>query len=134
MGQKNNTELTTAKEISQIYKTPFDVTARVLQIMAGKGILKSEQGVHGGYLLKRNFDTVSFLELAEAILGKLNMVDCLYDEDDCKCQMHDSCNITTPLSRLNEKTKDFYRSLMLQELIGSDVTNVQDSSIQYLAV
>src|ERR1044072_7238661 len=49
MSAKAPGQLTSAKEICDIYHTPFDPTSRVLQIMAQHGILRAEQGAHGGY-------------------------------------------------------------------------------------
>ncbi|MEQ1878342.1 MAG: Rrf2 family transcriptional regulator, partial [Bdellovibrionia bacterium] len=50
MASKYQGELTTAKEVCDSYKTPFDVTSKVMQTMAQKGLLKSTPGAHGGYL------------------------------------------------------------------------------------
>ena len=120
INHKQAGELSTAKEISKLYKTPFDATSRVLQLMAGGGILKSEQGAHGGYQILKDLTKVSFLDLAELIVGRVGMVDCLY-EDDCACELHDSCNILSPIHWLNERTKEFYKSLTVFDLIETRV-------------
>lgn len=117
MGEKIPGELTTAKEICDAYKTPFDVTARVLQTMTQHGLLKSEHGAHGGYLIQKDLSRVSFLKLAEIILGKVWLVNCLHDEND-KCDLVDSCNIVSPITRFSEKTKAFYDTINVRDLIA----------------
>ena len=53
MSLKGPGELTSAKEVADRYRTPFDATARVMQMMAARGLLRSEQGAQGGYQLSR---------------------------------------------------------------------------------
>lgn len=47
MSHKKPGQLTSAKEICDIYRTPFDPTSRVLQILSQNGILQAEQGARG---------------------------------------------------------------------------------------
>jgi len=112
-------ELTAAREISQIYKTPFDQTSRVLQLLAHHEILNSEQGPQGGYQITADLSKVSFLELAEIIMGPVNVVNCLL-EPDSGCDIKDTCNIISPIVHLNEKIKDFYANLSLREIIDPE--------------
>lgn len=116
MVSKQSGELATAKEISTLYQTPFDATSRVLQIMASHHILKSEQGAHGGYYIIKDLSAVSFFDLAQQVLGTISMVDCLY-EDDCRCELSKHCNIVSPIVWLSEKTKEFYKSLSVRDLL-----------------
>ncbi len=50
MSHKAPGQITSAKEICDMYNTPFDPTSRVLQIMAQHGIVQAEQGAKGGDL------------------------------------------------------------------------------------
>ena len=117
MNGKYPGELSSAKEISEQFKTPFDATSRVLQIMAQNDLLKSEQGAHGGYQILKDLNKITFLELAEMILGKVNMAKCLYDDDGMNCELTETCNIVSPITRLNKKIRLFYESLSVRELI-----------------
>lgn len=128
MYRKNPGELSSAKEIHNIYQIPFDATSRVMQIMAQKQLLKSEQGAQGGYLIQKDLSKLSFFEFSEIILGELNMVSCLYDQHENSCEIKDCCNIISPLMWLNEKTKDFYRALSMKDLLeksGESIDQVQ---------
>ena len=107
-------QLTSAKEVVEATGSPFDATARVMQVMAQKGILKSEQGAQGGYLIVRDLSKVSMLELIEVLLGPLGVVKCLHGES--KCELFSSCNILTPVAVLNKRLMDFYKSLPVSEL------------------
>lgn len=108
-------ELTTAKEVVDETGCPFDATARVLQTLAHKGLLKSEQGAHGGYLIVRDLSKVSLYELIEMILGPLGIAKCLHGEESC--DLIDRCNILGPVGTLNRRLIEFYRSLTVAELL-----------------
>lgn len=116
MNYKHPGELTTAKEICDAYKAPFDATSRVLQIMAQNGLLKASPGAHGGYQILKDLSKISFLELTEWILGPMQLVDCLTDEDK-NCGLTNTCNIISPINRLSGKIKTFYQSLAVRDLV-----------------
>lgn len=115
MSSKFPGQLTTAKEICEVTGGPFDATARVMQVMAHKGLLKSEQGAHGGYLLVKDLSKVSFYELMEMILGPMEIVKCIHASEEC--ELHSSCNIQSPLSQLNSRLMEFYSQLPLNDLL-----------------
>lgn len=115
MSKKRPGERTSAKEVSDVFKTPFDATARVLQIMAQKGLLHVEQGVRGGYVLVKDLAGVSFFDLEEMIIGPLSIAKCT--QLQAGCEFMDSCNIQSPMAILNRRLAEFYRGLTLAELL-----------------
>lgn len=114
---KYSGQLTTAKEICEATGAPFDATSRVMQIMAQNGLLKSEQGAHGGYLLVQDLSKISFHDLAEMILGPMGIVKCINSEGEC--DFLSNCNVKSPLLLLNDKLTDFYKNLSLNELLSA---------------
>lgn len=115
MSQKRPGELTTAKEVSDSYHSPFDATARVMQMMAQSGMLKSEQGATGGYQITRDLAKVSLQELFDVIQGPTQIAKCMHKQD--QCELKSNCNIISPISNLNQKLNEFYRNLTLRELL-----------------
>lgn len=115
LSQKSSRDLASAKEISIIYGAPFDVVSRVLQILNQAGIVKSIQGVQGGYHLLKSLDDVTFHELIEVIEGPLALVKCIHDSEGC--EMIKSCNIISPIALLNDKINDFYKTIKISDLI-----------------
>lgn len=130
MASKYQGELTTAKEISDSYKAPFDVTSKVMQIMAQRGLLKSEQGAHGGYLVLKDLSKVSVFDLIQMLEGPVAVVKCLIS-GPASCEMHDGCNIISPVNHLNEKLVEFYKNLSVLELIepGGGKRNARNARV-----
>lgn len=116
MSQKIPGELTSAKEVSDSFHTPFDATARVMQQMAQKGgILRAEYGANGGYQITKDLAKVSIHDLLEVIEGPTALVKCLHKEAPCEIQ--GTCNIVSPVTTLNNKLTEFYKSLSLKDLL-----------------
>lgn len=115
MLDKESQDLTTAREICDKFNTPFDTTAKVMQIMASQGLMNSLKGVKGGYTLSSDLSQISFLALSEMIEGKTFTMDC----ESSKCEFFGTCNITAPIKRLNEYLEVFFNNLSLKELLTS---------------
>ena len=115
MSHKYAGQLTTAKEICEATGSPFDATSRVMQLMAQKGILKSEQGAQGGYLIIKDLSKVSFYDVVTTVLAPIEVVKCASGESDC--ELFSTCNVQSPLQAFNLKLVDFYKSLPVTELL-----------------
>ncbi len=113
--QKPEGAVTSAKEISDLMHIPFEVTARVLQALSSRGLLKAEYGANGGYLLGRSLDGVSVHDLSEMLEGHLALTKCLSNDEIC--EISSTCNISDPISNLNKKVQEFYRSVPLSEVL-----------------
>src|SRR3989338_11026675 len=84
-------QLTSAKTVCDVYGMPFDPTARVLQIMAQNDILKADQGAHGGYQIIKDLSKVTFSELADMIVGAIQIANCFHGHYS-HCDMVAGCN------------------------------------------
>lgn len=117
MQGKPRGNLTSVREICDAYKTPFDPLAHVLRILNAKGVLKSEQGAHGGYRLMESLDNISLAQFINMIEGQLAWTDCAKHDDECKCGLVDTCNILTPMHSFNQRLISFLGSISLAELL-----------------
>jgi Rrf2 family nitric oxide-sensitive transcriptional repressor len=117
MATKMPGEITTAKEVSESYSAPFDATARVMQAMAQKGLLKSEQGAFGGYHLSKKVANVTLNDLIEVVQGPTRISRCL-QHTETPCEIQKNCNIISPVTNLNKRLTDFYKSVSIEELIS----------------
>lgn len=74
--------LTTA-EIAGRQGIPYQFLRKVARDLAGRGLLVTERGGHGGLTLGRDADEISVLDILRALdLPPLN--DCSADPDNCK--------------------------------------------------
>lgn len=121
MSQKIPGELTSAKEVSDNLSAPFDATARVMQAMAQKGLLRVELGAFGGYQITKDLSKITMLNLLEIIEGPTAIVKCMVKEKPC--EIHGSCNILFPIQELQNRLNDFYSNITLKELLVDPPTS-----------
>ena len=118
MSGKNPGQLTSAKEICELYHIPFDPTSRVLQIMTQNGILHAEQGAKGGYQIIKDLSKISTRDLSDMIIGPIKITNCAHD-DFSKCNIASKCLISGSMVSLNESIKNLFSTIMVGDLIGA---------------
>ncbi len=118
MSAKQPGVLTSAKEICDIYHTPFDPTARVLQVMAQHDIVHAEQGAHGGYQIVKDLSKITLYDLTQIIEGPIEIVSCFHGNYS-HCDITASCNVISPMLNLNEKISSFFKTINVLDLIRS---------------
>jgi Rrf2 family protein len=104
-----------AKELAEKTHTPFDVIARVLQALSSRGILKAEYGVSGGYLLVKDLKNISVYELMTVLESSSELAKCL--GSDSECDFSQKCTIISPITELNLRVQNFYKSISLAEVL-----------------
>ncbi len=104
-----------AKDIADRTRSPYEVIARVLQALSSRGILKSEYGIMGGYQLAENLNDVTVHELIEILESSTDLAKCL--ATDSECDHSKTCSIVTPITNLNARVQNFYKSITLAEVL-----------------
>ena len=64
---QHSEESISAREIAAHYHIPAELLAKVLQRLARKGLLVSQQGINGGYVLARDPASISIVDVLEAL-------------------------------------------------------------------
>jgi len=111
-----------AKVISEKYTQSYEVTARVLQSLSSHGVLKVEHGVNGGYKPQKSLDDITLFQLMEIVDGPQALAKCI--EGKSLCDLSPSCNITSPIEKLNLKIHEFYQNISLSELLDLKTENM----------
>ena len=89
-----------AREIAAQYQIPAELLAKVLQKLARKGLLVSQQGTNGGYVLARDPSQISIVDVVEALEGPISITPCERGED---CQQMSNCSVRDPLLKIKAK-------------------------------
>jgi len=95
-------ELTSAREVAETYHIPYALIAKILQKLAGKGMIKSVHGTKGGYILVRQAQDISIADIVEIFEGPLAIAEC-FKEEKITCPQWDGCRIKNPLYELNHR-------------------------------
>lgn len=113
---KAEANLVCAKEVCDRFDLSFDVTSKVMQVLAQNGVLRSVKGAHGGYALEKSPDAITLYELNHMIVGPIAVASCLHEEGEC--ELAGSCNIIAPMMNLNDRIEELYREIKLADLLS----------------
>jgi len=103
-----------AKDVADSYRIPQELLAKILQRLVKSGLLKSQHGTHGGYVLARDAKSISAYEVIRAIDGPLFITSCVTIHGDC--EQSDLCTIREPLKKVNQGIEDVLRSISIGDM------------------
>ena len=112
-----------AREIAELYEIPTELMAKVLQRLARKGLLTSQQGARGGYTLSRTAAGISVADVIQAIDGPVSVTACSAHGD--RCGQFAKCNVRDPLWRVSDIIVSALSKTMVSEL-ARDVSPVAE--------
>jgi Rrf2 family protein len=79
--------------IAETERIPRDFLAKILKELTRSQILRSYQGVHGGYQMAKNPAQVTVLDVIEAMDGPLGLNLCVRGDRGCDCDKADHCSM-----------------------------------------
>ena len=103
-----------AKDIAGAYGIPAGLMAKVLQKLAHKGLLRSQQGSNGGYTLNRPPEFISALDVIHAIEGPVMITSC--NTQRGMCVQTPLCTVKEPLRKVNERIVHALSALSIAEI------------------
>jgi Rrf2 family protein len=103
-----------AREIAGQYDIPIELLAKVLQRLARRGLLVSQQGTHGGYQLARRPALISVADVIQAIDGPVAVTACSTQEGSC--EQYAKCNVRDPLWKVRERILNALGECTIAEL------------------
>lgn len=125
-GDVTKARIVNTKEIAEEHHIPVELLAKVLQTLAKHGIVESQNGPKGGYLLARNAGAITISQVLEAIEGPLGIAECYHDKTMSMCEQRDRCNIRTPLLKIQDSIHQLLNSMTVQDMMcGSPLITVQ---------
>ena len=70
-------------EIAARERIPRQFLEKIVQELIHKGLVRSRRGPHGGYVLARPADQVTFKDVIEALEGPISLNVCVGEHPDC---------------------------------------------------
>jgi Rrf2 family protein len=107
-----------AREIAEGYDIPVELMAKVLQQLVRKGLLVSQQGTRGGYLLARSATLISVADVIQAVDGPLTVTACGSDES---CDQYAKCNVRDPLWKIKDRIQQALSTCSIHEIATDTV-------------
>lgn len=88
----SNGQRTTINEIARRQDVPEPFMAKIVSHMADAGLVATQRGTGGGLTMARPADSITLLEIVEAIDGPIALTRCTLEPSRCsrstKCAVH----------------------------------------------
>ena len=78
-------------QIARAQTIPLTFLAKIVSQLASSGVVRATRGARGGVALARPADSISLLEIVEAIDGPMTLNQCVSDPDNCA--LGDTCAV-----------------------------------------
>ncbi len=103
--------------LSKELKISKSFLSKILQFLTKAKILKSFRGANGGFMLARQSNKITILEVINAVEDKgASVMDCSSSKDLCPSNQADVCSLWPLLHKLQGKIDDFLNTLTLDDL------------------
>jgi Rrf2 family protein len=103
------------KAISEAQNVPVSYLAKLMRSLVRNGIVASTLGREGGYTLRRRPETITLLEVYEAIEGRMRLVECM--EGDGSCSLSRDCLQASVWRRLKSTVEGVLGETTLKDLL-----------------
>jgi Rrf2 family protein len=102
-----------AKDLADAHGVPQELLAKILQRLAKAGLLVSQHGTNGGYVLARDAALISAFQVIQAIEGPLFMTSCVSTRG---CGRTDRCTVREPLQKVRQGIEEVLSRLTISDL------------------
>jgi Rrf2 family protein len=109
-----NGEPVSTKVIADNQQIPYQLACKLMQRLHKAGIVKSEMGPSGGFMLRKNPSKITVRRLVETIQGPVRLNNCKL------CRLSCRCAISPELTRLQGKINEFLDGLTLRQLADTN--------------
>ena len=117
MAMKPSGNVVTTKELAKEYDLPYELLAKIMQKLARGGVVRSLQGVKGGYTLAQRPSDLKVASIIRIIEDSKPMVAECYTEGPEGCYLFYNCTIRRPLGKLQRNLNVLFDRMTVQEII-----------------
>lgn len=126
MARTHGASLRTARDLSAESKLPLSTVSKLLKGLLQSGLLVSQRGIKGGYVLARDPHEISVLEVIAAVEGPMALTECSTDISGL-CHIETGCPIKTNQQIINQAVRGVLEKVLLSDLANPlQLTNIMD--------
>jgi len=104
------------EEIAAVQNVPENYLRRLLIELKRGGLVLSQKGPSGGYMLARHPSKITMAEVVQIIEGDYVPVECLEDGSNALCQRADNCAMRDVWNEVRDSVNAILGGVTLQSL------------------
>ena len=104
-----------AAALARQRRLPLPMVSKILKTLTRAGLLNSQRGAQGGYLLAQSAAEISAADIIGALEGPIAITACS-DESHDRCARQEDCEVSGHWPRINLAIHTALQSISLEEL------------------
>lgn len=108
----------TRSEIAERQQIPLPYLTQVMRSLVNGGLLKSNRGPSGGYLLNQAPDEISLLDVVTLMQGPVAPTSCSRTGASGECERFDGCGLVGVWSELKSSSEQVLGQTTLQDILS----------------
>jgi FeS assembly SUF system regulator len=113
---RQRSAIANARDLSEETGLPLPTVSKLLKQLSKQGLLQAHRGAHGGYTLTREPESISAVDVIEALDGPIAITDCVADPDHSDCDIVGSCRVRPHWERITETVRTALSAITLANL------------------
>ena len=110
-------EVVEAQSIAKSEVIPMRYLLKIMPSLIKAGIVRSQRGVGGGYVLDKEPRDITLLDIMEAIEGPIHLNRCLIDEAYCSKNGPPHCKVHQTLAGIQQRLEFDLSSFSIADLL-----------------
>jgi FeS assembly SUF system regulator len=107
--------LLTAPDLAQETRLPLPMVSKILKALTRAGLLSSQRGAKGGYVLAAPAAKISVAAIIAALEGPIAITECVEESED-GCTYEATCRVRGNWQRINHVVRDALDGISLEEM------------------
>jgi Rrf2 family protein len=104
-----------ARSIATEHDIPYQFLRGLLQEMIRHDLIVSKEGVQGGFMMKKDPDTISVTQLIEIFQGKVQMSECMFRKQICGNRAR--CVLRHEIMRIEQVVQSEFEKVTIGKLM-----------------
>lgn len=104
------------KEVAERQNISLNYLRQLILPLENSGLVRSTRGNRGGYILARNPESISLLEIAQVLEGPLSLTDCV--DDGSSCERFSTCRTRKVWEEVSCAIQNILSQKTLQNLLN----------------
>jgi FeS assembly SUF system regulator len=115
--------LMSTAQVAQATGIPAPTVAKLMGQLGRAGLLTSQRGVAGGFLLSRAPDAISLADIVEAIDGPIALTHC--GQEGAECDLSHACAVRPHWAPVNRAVKAALAEVRLADIVPTPTRQKQ---------
>lgn len=94
---------------------PLPTAQKLAGKLAAAGLLETQRGAAGGFVLAKSPETITLADIVEAVEGRIALTSCV-DETKRDCALESACKVRPHWSVVNEAVRGAFANVSLASL------------------